>query len=238
MNESLVVMVRGIIGFFTLLIFARILGKQQVSQLTLFEYVLGITIGSSAATLTTELDSTAWSHFVGLFTWTFMVFCMQLITYNSQKAMRYINGVPEIIIMNGKILENKMKSLRYSLNDLLEQLRIRDVFDIQQVEFAILETNGQLTVLKKTQFQAVTPAIMKIPTEYEGISYELIMFGKIIKKNLQAIHKTEEWLMNVLHERKVDAIETVYFASINSKGELFINFYTENDNNGYEVSNI
>ncbi|NMA66819.1 MAG: DUF421 domain-containing protein, partial [Clostridiaceae bacterium] len=80
MNETLVVVVRGIIAFFSLLIFARILGKQQISQLTFFEYVLGITIGSIAATLTTELNSRAWVHFVGLLVWTVAVYVLQIIS--------------------------------------------------------------------------------------------------------------------------------------------------------------
>ena len=93
MNEGLIVLVRGTIGFFTLLIFTRILGKQQISQLTLFDYVVGITIGSIASTLTTDLTSRAWPHWVGLFTWTALCFILQLITLKSKAAEKGRWGV-------------------------------------------------------------------------------------------------------------------------------------------------
>lgn len=94
MNEALVVLVRAIIGFFTLLIFARMLGRQQISQLTFFDYVLGITIGSTASTLSTDLESTAWSHWIGLLTWCAIGFLLQWITLKWRYAAKYIEGSP------------------------------------------------------------------------------------------------------------------------------------------------
>ena len=125
MNEALVVIVRGVIGFFTLLIFARLLGKQQLSQLSFFDYVLGITIGSIAASLTTDLTSRAWPHWVGLAVWTFLVGVLQLLTLKWRYASKYIDGEPTVVIMNGKIMENAMKKLRYRTSELLEQLRLK-----------------------------------------------------------------------------------------------------------------
>ena len=146
MNETAVVIVRGIIAFFSLLIFARLLGKQQISQLTFFDYVLGITIGSIAASLTTELDSRAWVHFVGLVVWTASVLVLQLISEKWRYASKYVDGEPVVVVMNGKIMEDTMKKLRYRAVDLMEQLRDKGVFDLNEVEFAILETNGKLSV--------------------------------------------------------------------------------------------
>ena len=123
LNEALVVMVRGIIAFFTLLIFARLLGKQQISQLTFFDYVLGITIGSIAANLTTDLTSRAWPHWVGLAVWTILVLALQWLTLKWRYASKYIDGEPTVVIMNGKIMEDAMRKLRYRTSELLEQLR-------------------------------------------------------------------------------------------------------------------
>lgn len=155
MNEVLVVVVRGIIAFFTLLIFTRILGKTEISQLTYFDYVNGITIGSIAATLTTNLNERALPEWVGLATWTGAVIIMQLIALKSRYLSKYLNGEPVVVIMNGQIMEDAMKKMRYHLNELLVQLREKGVFDISQVEFAVLETSGKLSVLKKSTYQPV-----------------------------------------------------------------------------------
>src|SRR5690625_1899563 len=113
MNETIVVIVRSVIAFFSLLIFSRTLGKQTISQLTFFDYILGITIGSIAASLTTDLTSKAWPHWVGLFVWVLLVYTLQVLVLKSRKVSKYIDGEPTIIVMNGKVLESAMKKLRY-----------------------------------------------------------------------------------------------------------------------------
>jgi uncharacterized membrane protein YcaP (DUF421 family) len=227
LNEGIVVVVRGIIAFFSLLIFTRLLGKQQVSQLTLFEYINGITIGSMASTLTTDLSSAAWPHWVGLVVWALLVFLVQLSSIKFPQLSHYINGKPQVLIANGKILETTMKEIRYSLYDLLEQLRTNDIFDINQVEFAILETNGKLTVQKKSQYQPVTPKDMNISTDYQGLSTEIIYNGIILEHNLQKLNLDKIWLNSQLKSRGIKSPTEVYLAMINTSGELFIDLYKD-----------
>ncbi|MDW8800384.1 DUF421 domain-containing protein [Clostridium sp. A1-XYC3] len=229
MHESLIVLVRGIIGFFTLLIFARLLGKQQVSQLTFFDYVLGITIGSTASSLTTDLTSTAWAHWVGLFTWTATCYCIQWISLKSKKASVYLDDKPTIVMANGQILEEAMKNKRYRLSDLLEQLREKGVFDLEEVDFAILEKDGQLSVLKKAEYQPVTPKDMKLPTnDGSGMSIQLIYDGIIIEENLKSIKKDKQWLKNELKKNGVKSPSEVFAVSINTGGQLYIDRYKDN----------
>ncbi|PKM50718.1 MAG: DUF421 domain-containing protein [Firmicutes bacterium HGW-Firmicutes-7] len=227
MNEGLVVAVRGIIGFFTLLIFTRLLGKQQVSQLTLFEYVLGITIGSTASSLTTDLTSSAWSHWIGLFVWSLLVFLFQVIAVRFPRLTVYLNGQPELLIINGKLMDKKMKSLRYTLSDLLEQLRANNIFDITQVEFAVLETNGQLTVLKKSQYDFVTAQDLGIDTSYVGVSTELIIYGIIIEENLKKVGLNKKWLIDELLKRNIGNPREVHLATLSTGGDLFIDLYED-----------
>ena len=227
LNEALIVLVRGIIGFFTLLIFARVLGKQQISQLTFFDYVLGITIGSTASSLTTDLTSTAWSHWVGLFTWTVICFSMQLITLKSKTASSYIDGEPTIVIMNGKIMEDTMKRMRYRLSDLVEQLRDKGVFDLGEVQFAILEKNGELSVLKKLEYQPITAKDMNLRTSLGGLSITLIYDGTVIPKNLNVINKDKEWLSNELKKKGINDPSEVFMAAINPNNNLFIDTYED-----------
>lgn len=227
LNETLVVVVRGVIGFFTLLIFARLLGKQQLSQLSFFDYVLGITIGSIAATLTTDLTSRAWPHWVGLAVWSFLVAVLQLLTLKWRYAAKYIDGEPTVVIMNGKIMDDTMKKLRYRTSDLLEQLRLQNVFDISQVEFAVVEVNGQLSVLKKSQYQTVTTQDLDISTNYQGISTELIYDGVVVEQNLRQVNLDRTWLDDQLRIQGINDPSEVFLANLDTQGNLYIDKYQD-----------
>ena len=227
MNEGLIALVRGIIGFFTLLIFTRILGKQQISQLTFFDYVVGITIGSTASSLTTDLTSRAWPHWVGLFTWTVLCLLLQLITLKSKAAEKYLDGEPTIIITNGKILEKSMKKFRYTIGDLLEQLRDKGVFDLEEVAYAILEKDGQLSILKKTECDPVTPKDLNIKSATAGIDFEVIYDGSILKDNLASINRNEKWLMKKLKNKGIKDAAEVFLAIYNTSSGLHIDLYED-----------
>ena len=227
MNEAAVVFVRGIIGFVTLLIFARILGKQQVSQLTFFDYILGITIGSIAASLTTDLSSRAWAHWVGLATWTGAVWLIQRITLRSRAVAKYLNGEPVVLIMNGQVMEGNLKKMRYTVDELLEQLRHQKVFDLGIVEFAVLETNGKISVLKKSQYAPATPSDLNIPTKYKGITTELIYDGVVIAENLKRVNLDRAWLEQRLKSLNIKSPGEVFLALLNTEGQLYVDLYKD-----------
>lgn len=227
MNEGLVVFVRSIIGFFSLLIFAKILGKQQISQLTFFDYVLGITIGSIAASLTTDLSSRAWPHFVGLLTWALLGYIMEYITMKCRYAAKYIDGEPTIVIMNGKIMENALRKMKYTVSDIMGLLRIKDVFDLSQVDFAIIEPNGQLSVLKKPEYEPLTATDMNITKSATGISTELIYDGVLIDQNLKQLNKTKKWIMHELKLQGIKHISEVFLATLTPSGSLYVDKYDD-----------
>jgi len=227
-NEGLVVVVRSIIGFFTLLIIARVLGKQQISQLTFFDYVLGITIGSIAATLSVDLSSRAWPHWVGLMVWAVIVWALQWFTLKSRSAGKYIVGEPTVVIMNGQILEDAMRSIRYTLADLLEQLRDKGVFDLKQVGFAVVETDGKISVLLKPQFLPTTPQDLNLPIQNSGLSTELIYDGVIIHENLKQANVDRLWLEKELKNKGIVHVSEVFLATIDVSGNLFLDTYKDN----------
>lgn len=227
MNEAYIVMVRGIISFFSLLIFTRVLGKQQISQLTFFDYILGITIGSTASSLTTDLTSRAWPHWVGLLTWTVLSLLLQYITLKSKKASDYLDDSPTVVIMNGKILEQSMKKLRYRLSDLLEQLRDKGVFDLTEVAFAVLEKDGQLSVLKNPQYAPVTRMDLNITPAPVSLSSELIYDGIIIEDNLKKIGKDIKWLNKKLKSYNVTDVSQVFLATYTPPDSIYIDFYKD-----------
>lgn len=227
MNEGLVVFVRSIIGFFSLLIFTRIIGKEQISQLTFFDYVLGITIGSIAGTLTTDLSSRAWPHWVGLLTWAAMGFLMEVITLRWRFAAKYLEGEPTIIIMNGKIMENALRKMKFRVSDILELLRNKGVFDVNQVDFAIMEPNGQISVLLKPEYQPLTPRDMNIAVSSKGISTELVYDGIIIEENLRQLNKDKSWLISQLRKQGINDVSEAFLVTLNPGGDLYIDKYDD-----------
>jgi uncharacterized membrane protein YcaP (DUF421 family) len=227
LNEGLVVLVRSIIAFFSLLIFTRIIGKEQISQLTFFDYVLGITIGSIAATATTDLSSRAWPHWVGLFVWAVLGYLMELITLKWRPAAKYLEGIPAVIIQDGKILEKALKKEKYRASDIISLLRNQGVFDLNQVAYAIIEPNGQLSVLKKPEFQPLTPNDMNIQVKNSGISTELIYDGILIKDNLTKLKKDEAWLMDELRKRGINNLSEVFLCMLNSSGSFYVDKYED-----------
>lgn len=226
-NEGLVVLARSLIAFFSLLIFARVIGKQQISQLTFFDYVLGITIGSIAASLSVDLSSRAWPHWVGLLTWTATVVALQFITLKSRHASNYLLGEPSVVIMDGQIMEEALRRIRYTVSDILEQLRDKGVFDLKQVAFGVVETNGKLSVLLKPEFLPLTPQDMNLPTQANGLGTELIYDGIVIEENLQKSKVDRYWLKNELSKNGVQQVSDVFLAYLDGAGGLYLDLYKD-----------
>ncbi|WP_102691470.1 DUF421 domain-containing protein [Rummeliibacillus pycnus] len=192
MYEHFEVILRSITAFGLLLIGTRILGKQTISQMTIFDFVATISLGTIAANL----------------------------SFNTSFA-----GDPTIVIENGQILEKNMNKMRYTLDYLNQQLREKDIFNIDEVLFAIIETNGTLTVLRKPQFRNVTRQDLMIPVTPENkLPIELIMDGEVIKENLEQNHLTESWLQIELNKRNLDQKDVLY-AVLSGNGNMYVNPY-------------
>lgn len=227
MNETSVVIVRGIIAFTTLLIYARLLGKEEIKQLTFFDYIAGITIGSIAATLTTNLNNRPWPEFVGLAIWVTMTYFLQWFTIRSRRAAKYIDGEALIVIMNGQMMEESMYKARLKLVDLMGLLRIKGVFDLTQVEFAVYEKNGSLSVLKKSEYQPVTPKDLQLPTKYQGIGTEVIYDGVVIEQNLKDLRLDRQWLDGELKKLGIKSPSEVFLGNLDTQGQLYIDKYKD-----------
>ncbi|HEX3032053.1 MAG TPA: DUF421 domain-containing protein [Bacillota bacterium] len=222
MTETLEVILRTIAAFFAILLITRILSKEQVGQLTFYDYVTGITIGSMAATIAIDTNVRLLPDMAGLLVWAVLTFLMGYISLVSRPARKLLEGEPTVVVHNGKILEGNMARLRYNLDDLLIQLRNKDAFNVADVEFAVLEPNGQLSVLLKSQKRPVTPEDLRLSTQYEGITTELIEDGEIIVQNLNQLQLDQGWLMSQLNKHGVKNVGDVMFASLDSRGNLFV----------------
>ncbi|HHT62693.1 MAG: YetF domain-containing protein [Bacillota bacterium] len=228
MSQELVSLVRAILTFIILMLYARILGKQQISQLTFFDYVIGITVGSIAATMTIDLRIRFLPQLIGLTTWIGLALLLQVASLKSRKLSKIIDGEPVVIVHNGKILEDHLAKVRLKNAELLETLREKGVFNISDVEFAILESDGNVSVLKKSQRQPVTPEDLHLSTSYEGIPTELVVEGKIVRENLEELGQTEKWLLDELKKQGINNLGEVMYASLDTSGNLYVDRYEDN----------
>ncbi|MCX8129124.1 MAG: DUF421 domain-containing protein [Clostridia bacterium] len=217
----LVVFIRTLILYFIVIIIMRVMGKRQIGQLQPFELVVAIMISELAAVPMQNTGIPLINGIIPILTLLVAQIAMSFISLKSTTARAIICGKPSILIENGKINEKILKKEMYTLNDLLEQLRSKDMSNIADVEFAILETNGQLSIIPKSQKRPVNSEDLKISTDYEGLPLDLIVDGEINFKNLNRINLTKEWLYGELRNRGISDINSVLFASLDSKGNLY-----------------
>ncbi|WP_218668311.1 YetF domain-containing protein [Sediminibacillus massiliensis] len=235
-NETLVVAVRVIISFFTLLIFTRLLGKQEVGKLTFFDYINGITIGSIAATLATDLSEKAWTHWVGLAGYALLTYLLQYITIKNRYIGKVLDGEPTVVIQDGKILEKNLNRMRIKIGELMMLLRDKNIFDITQVEYAIFEINGKLSVLQKPEYLPVRPSDLHLETRTNGLSTEVIQDGIIIEQNLKQRQKDIAWLYQQLRKQGIQDVKQVSFAMILPDEALYVDRFEDHVNEESDLS--
>ncbi|MGE7667452.1 DUF421 domain-containing protein [Ureibacillus composti] len=223
---------RSIISFFTILILARIIGKKQLSQLTFFHYITGITFGSIAAEISTNEEIIFWDGFTSLIWWALLTILVSFISLKSSKARILFDDRPTMIIQNGTIIKNGMKKARLHPDELSMLLREQGIFSFDDVLHAVFETNGELSVMKKPAKSPATKVDVKADASIPPyIPTEVISNGAITKKNLIELDLTEEWLLNKLKKKNVKNIEDVYFAQILENGSLYISLNNGNGKN-------
>ncbi|PQP82260.1 DUF421 domain-containing protein [Paenibacillus sp. PCH8] len=226
MEETWVVAVRSIIAFLTLIIYTRVLGKQQMGNLTYFDYINGITIGSIAGTFATDLSSKAWVHFVALTIFTIITIIFQFITMKNRTISKLMDSDPTLVIQNGKILEQNLHKMRVKFDELTMMLRQKDVFDITTLDYAILEPDGSLSVVLKPENQPVTAKDMHIHSPQRKLMTELIIDGVLIQQNLEERNKDIRWLTEQLKKKKV-TIQDIAFAAILPNDKLYIDLFKD-----------
>ena len=216
-------LLRTTLVFIVLLVSTRALGKKQMSHLTFFNYITGITMGSIAANIISQLNKHFMDEFIGLIWLCMLTALTGYIGLKSGTLRVIIDGQPTILIKKGKIIKHALKSNRLNMDDLSMLLRKQNIFSITEVDYAILEPDGALSVLKKPQQQEVTKADMKINTNtINYIPSEIIVDGKIIKHNLKELNLDEEWLKKQLKHHNINSIKDVFYAEIQSDGTLFV----------------
>jgi len=229
-----VVIIRSFIGFFLLLVLVKLIGKQQVTQLTFFDYIVGITIGSMASTLSVQVNENTWATIAGMVVWTLLAIILAVIGIKSPFLRKVIEGVPEIVIQNGKIKIDVLKRNKLSMEDLMMMLRSKDVFRVDDVEFAVLEQNGKLSVLLKSQKKPLTPQDMNISTKYNGLPTNLIVDGRLNMEALKSVNLTKAYLEYQLRKKGITDINDIFLAQLDTQGNLYIDM--KDNETAYTIS--
>lgn len=212
---------RTLILFLIIVIALRLMGKRQIGQLQPYELVVILMLSELAIIPMENIDMPMTSGLVPIITLVTVQILLAYLTLRSENARGIVCGRPTILVENGKILELEMARIRYNINDLLEQLRTKDVFNLADVEYAILETGGQLSVILKSQKRPVVPADLGVSTHYEGLPVTLIIDGYVFQNNLSRIKLSQEWLLSELKKFGIDSFKDVLFASLDTEGKLF-----------------
>jgi len=220
LDKVLQTAISSIIAIIALFILTRIMGKKQMSHLNFFDYVIGITIGSIASEYAVVRDVHITEGLTALVVVSLFSILFSYISVKSYKGRKILDGVPVILIENGKILEKNMQKEKLNINDLLEECRQKDIFDIADVEFAILETSGRLSILPKSQNRPLTPKDMQVPTTYEGLCANVVIDGKVIEEHLTAINLDTDWLNTELSNQGVTDCSDVLLAYVDTMGAL------------------
>jgi uncharacterized membrane protein YcaP (DUF421 family) len=209
--------------FFVLLTLTRLIGEKQLGHLTFFDYVTGITIGSVAAEIVVRKDTPFFNGMISLIWWVILAILISYVSLKSSKARVLMDGQPKIIIKEGKIMRETLKSTRLNMDDLSMMLREKDVFSIQDVRYAILEPDGKISVLKKEFKQPITKGDLNIPTPiFTNLPSGIISDGKIVKKNLKELNLDEHWLYQELQNKGIHSADEVFYAEVQSDGSLFV----------------
>ncbi len=220
-DSVLVVFTRTLILFAIVVITMRIMGKRQIGELQPFELAVAILISELAAVPMQNTGIPLVNGIIPILTLLIAQMALSFIALKSTKARGIICGRPSILISNGKIQEKELRKEMYTLNDLLEQLRINNTPNIADVEFAILETNGQLSVIPKSQKRPLVAEDLNIPTSYEGLPLNLIVDGTVNDENLNKINLSPIWLKQEFSKLGVENLKDVLFASLDSQGKIY-----------------
>jgi uncharacterized membrane protein YcaP (DUF421 family) len=217
----IVIVVRTLILYTLVIVALRVMGKREIAQLQPFELVVILMISDLAVVPSENVGIPLLSGIIPILVLLSASLSLAWITLKSEKARAIICGRPSILIERGKIVEEELKRNCYNLTDLLEQLRIKNVPNIADVEFAVLENNGNLSVFPKAQKRPTIPEDFNITPQYEGLPLTIIMDGKLNTKNLQQSNKDLNWLKRELKKQTIDKVEDVLIASLDSSGTLF-----------------
>ncbi|WP_010529957.1 DUF421 domain-containing protein [Lentibacillus jeotgali] len=226
MNEYLLMFADTVFGFFALFVLVKVLGKTQISELTPFDFISAIILGELVGNALYEKESGIPQIAFLVILWGGMLYITELITQKYKGSRALLEGQPAIVIHKGHILYDVLKQNALDINQLQHMLRSKDVFSLEEVEYAVLESDGTISILKKPEYQTPTNADLNVTPAPVKLARMVINDGEIIWDNLKEANLTKEWLADELHKQNVSTVEDVYYAEWQeNQQKLFVMLY-------------
>ena len=217
--EFIKVILTSTLSVVSLFVIAKIMGHKQMAQLDFFDYITGITIGSIAAELATELEA-PWKPLIAMIIYGLVALGLTILAHKFPKTRKYVNGTPTIIMDNGKLYRENMKKAKLELSEFMVLCRQEGYFNLNDVETAIFEYNGRLTVLPKSEKRPLTPEDVNMTPEKAEICTEIIMDGRILHENLKRLGLDLIWLDKQLKKQKYDNAKEIYLGICDKSNNL------------------
>lgn len=222
MKEVLYIIALSLGSIVTIFILTKLMGYRQMSQMSMFDYIIGITIGSIAAEMATSLDDNFLQPLVAMIVYAVAAIALTLISDKSIMARRLIDGKPLVLLNSGKLYRDNLKKSKINVTEFLMQCRINGYFDISKLESAVLEDNGRISFLPKSTDRPVTPSDLHLTPESDYMVANVILDGKIMKENLQHTGNDNKWLMQQLKGQGADSVEEILLATCDRFNQVTI----------------
>jgi uncharacterized membrane protein YcaP (DUF421 family) len=215
------------IGFFVLvLLLSRMLGRKVAARMTLFDVMYAIVLGMIATAVSLKIVANAVYGFIALLTWGLVGVGLTFLSMKSKAVRDFLHGREAVVIKHGKIMEEQLKKMRFTPEDLLQQLRAKQIFNVADVEFAVMESNGEINALLKTDRQPVTPHHLGLQAAPETGTQTVIIDGNIMDEPLFTMGLNRGWLKTELKKIGV-APENVFLAQVDSRGDLYVDLFDD-----------
>ncbi len=201
-----------ILGFFALLVITKILGKTQINQVTPFDFISSIVLGELLGNAIYDKDINLFIILYTVFLWTFLIYMIERTTQKYRKTRSFFEGTPSVLIKDGQIDFDELKKEKLDINELMSLLRGRDVFSVREIEYAILETNGSMSILRKAQYDTPTRKELNIEAPEVCLPVAIILDKEIMINNLNKCGLNKAWLMDQLRLQGLNGVDEVFFA--------------------------
>lgn len=222
MSNFLNICFRTILVLIILFFITKMMGKKQISELNFFDYVVGITIGSIAADISLDIEKDMLAGIAALFIYGFISYIISFVSIKSILARRFFIGVPTVLVEKGKIIESGLKKSKIDVNDLLMEARENGYFNLDEIDYALMEVNGNISFLPKEKEKPVTKKDIKIKCSNEGLTVNAIIDSKYMANNMKAINKDKEWLDHELKVNGYDNYDNILLATIDNNYKVTI----------------
>lgn len=219
------VMWTSLLSIFVLFIFAKLLGNKQISQLSLFDYIIGISIGSIASEMATNIDRSPWIGIISMTIYALADYIISFITTKSVGFRKIVTGRTIVLYSNNMFYKKNMNKAKLDLSDLLTLCRMKGFFSLSDIQTIILEHNGNLSILPFSTKRPVTPSDLDIEVENDSLIANVIMDGKMMSNNLKVIGKNDKWLLKRMKSQGYKKVSDIMLATVDNDDNLSIYTY-------------